>query len=222
MSADIFISYRRDDARSEARSIYERLVRKFGHRRVFMDVEGIQHGGNFPEILREKLSKAKFLLAVIGPHWVSGRDPNETNRLHDPNDFVRLEIASALERRITVIPLLVNGARMPTAAMLPQALQPLLSKNAGIVTFENFATDLERIERLLASKIRPFQPVLRGISLVLGFACIGAMMYWLASRTEQTNRPFVSIGDFAVEPQGDQDLMWRKDQGGKELRRLFR
>jgi hypothetical protein len=214
MSADIFISYRRDDAKSEARSIYERMVRKFGSRRVFMDVEAIQHGADFPSVLNERLSRAKVLLVVIGPYWASGKDSNGTNRLDNPADFVRLEVISAIDRGIMVIPLLVGGAKMPAVSELPQPLQPLLSKNAAIITHENFASDIERVEQLLVLMGKRFRFAVRAASLLFGLLCVSAITYWLSNRAEQKSAPpsrrLVSIGDFSVEPQNDQDLVWLK------------
>jgi hypothetical protein len=45
--------------------------------------------------------------------------------LDDPNDFVRIEIAAALQRNIPVIPILLEGATIPKAAELPEDLKEL-------------------------------------------------------------------------------------------------
>jgi hypothetical protein len=142
--SEIFISYRRADSRSEARSVYERMVRSYGARKVFMDAESIEHGANFPDVLKQELERAKVLVAIIGPHW-AGNDDDTPTRLFDDTDFVRTEIQIALHRKIPIIPILVNGALMPNKRLLPDCLHPLLSKNAATLTYSNFASDITAV-----------------------------------------------------------------------------
>jgi hypothetical protein len=57
------------------------------------------------------------LLALIGLKWLDARDENGTHRrLDDPDDFVRIEIVTALQRNIPVIPILLDGAKIPNLA----------------------------------------------------------------------------------------------------------
>src|SRR5262249_42413621 len=82
---------------------------------LFMDVDAIPLGTNFSKVLHEEVAKCGVLLAVIGPDWSDARDEHGNRRLDDPNDFVRIEIAAALQRNIPVIPVLLEGARIPKA-----------------------------------------------------------------------------------------------------------
>jgi hypothetical protein len=118
MSGVIFISYRRSDAEGEAGRLYDDLVRLFGSGAVFMDVSDIHPGKDLRQVLIDNVSKCAVLLAIIGPNWTSVTDASGARRLDQPNDFVRLEVAAALARGVDVIPVLVHGARMPTAGQL--------------------------------------------------------------------------------------------------------
>ena len=140
----IFISYRRDDAAGYARALYDRLAQHFSSERVFMDVDAIEPGLPFDDVIQQALSQCEVLLVVIGRRWL---DPQTGggSRLDDPQDFVRLEIAAALARDIRVIPLLLDGATMPTEADLPKPLQPLARRNALEVSNSRFRSDTESL-----------------------------------------------------------------------------
>jgi hypothetical protein len=129
----IFISYRRADKSLAAQLLRIRLPSHFGTESVFMD-DGIPVGDNFVERLHGELKKCNCLLAVIGDGWLDARiedGPRKgERRLDGTDDFVRIEIQSALARRIPIIPVLVGGAIMPRAQELPEALQKLASINA--------------------------------------------------------------------------------------------
>lgn len=120
----IFISYRRSDSTSDTGRIYDHLEHRFGRTRVFKDVDSIPLGVNFREFLNREVAQCHVLIAVIGSNWlVPGKEGR--SKLEDPNDWVRLEIEAALQRKIPVIPLLVNGAEMPRASELPESLKVL-------------------------------------------------------------------------------------------------
>ena len=96
----------------------DRLKIELGPHLLFMDVDTIPLGTNFEEVLHEEVAKCGVLLAVIGPNWSDARDEDGKRRLDDPNDFVRLEIAAALQRDIPVIPILLDNAKIPKASQL--------------------------------------------------------------------------------------------------------
>ena len=125
----IFISYRRDDSGGHAGRLFDTLVERFGDDRIFMDVDHIGPGQDFVEILEQALGSCEILLAVIGRHWLSGAG-GTSRRLDDPHDFVRLEISTALRRKVHVIPILVEGAVMPSPRDLPGELSPLSRRQA--------------------------------------------------------------------------------------------
>src|SRR5205085_8407252 len=108
----IFISYRRDDSAGHAGRLFDRLNEHFGHERLFMDVDHIEPGEDFVQVIEAAVASSAVLLAIIGRHWLTTGDAT-ARRLDNPNDFIRLEIATALARNIRVIPVLVQDASMP-------------------------------------------------------------------------------------------------------------
>ena len=129
----IFISYRRQDSKAIAGRIFDRLEARFGRDAVFMDIDSVPLGVDFQEWLNESVAKASVVLALIGRGWVDARDEHGLRRLENPNDFVRIEIEAALARKITVIPLLIDGAPFPRVEDLPASLQPLTRRNAAFL-----------------------------------------------------------------------------------------
>ncbi|HEX8490619.1 MAG TPA: TIR domain-containing protein, partial [Chthoniobacterales bacterium] len=124
----IAISYRRQDSSPVAGRLYDRLQAEFGKGSVFMDFDSIPYGVDFREHIKTTLQRAKVVVAIIGPEWTGGRDPSN-RRIDDPTDFVRLEVASALENGIPIIPVLVNNTPMPEAKSLPAELEGLAFRN---------------------------------------------------------------------------------------------
>jgi hypothetical protein len=120
--ADIFLSYRRDDSRSATGRLADRLALLFGHEHVFRDIDSIAAGLDFEAALSRAIGGARVVLAVIGPRWAELRDAQGRRRLDDPQDTVRREIEAALQSGLPVIPVLVEGARMPLAQALPASL----------------------------------------------------------------------------------------------------
>lgn len=121
----VFLSYRREDAASYAGRLYDGLAQHFGAEQVFMDIDATGPGKAFVERIEEAFGSADALIVVIGRQWVNATDSTGRRRLDDPRDFVRLEIEQALHQGISVIPLLVGGARMPSAGELPPSLAPV-------------------------------------------------------------------------------------------------
>lgn len=119
MQKRIFLSYRRDDSAGESGRIRDRLVGEFGDDCLFMDVDGIPFGVDFIKRLNDEVASCDVLLAVIGRQWIDIRDADGQRRLDKPDDFVRVEISAALQRDIPLIPIVLNGARIPSGELLP-------------------------------------------------------------------------------------------------------
>ena len=119
--AEIFTPYRHDDSTSATGRLAYALEAHFGDDRVFRDRE-IGAGENFVEAIRRSVESATVVLVVVGRHWLDARDAAGRRRLDDPGDFVRLEIELALAARAAVVPVLVEGATMPSAGDLPPSL----------------------------------------------------------------------------------------------------
>lgn len=148
---NIFISYRRDDSAAICGRIFESLDRYFGHGNVFKDVDSIPVGVPFPQYIASVLQNCPVTLVVIGRHWLDIRGPGGTRRLDNPSDNVRLEIESALTRSdMMVIPVLVEGAAMPTAESLPEPLRPLVLLNSAQVRNDpDYQGDMHRLQTAL-------------------------------------------------------------------------
>src|SRR5215216_4936726 len=129
-TGSIFVSYRRADAAGYAGRLVDRLEEHFGEQRVFHDIDSIAPGTDFVEAVQQAVDSSGVLLAVIGRNWSNATDAAGQKRLHDPQDYVRMEIVAALERNIRVIPVLVQGAGIPSAHELPDELTPLVRRNA--------------------------------------------------------------------------------------------
>lgn len=147
----VFISYRRDDAAASAGRLFDHLAARLGRDEVFMDVDGIEIGVDFHEVISEKVAACDALIAVIGPRWLS-------ERLKEEGDFVRIEIAAALERNVRVVPVLLDGASMPTSDQLPDELKPLARRNAAPLSHLRFVEDAGRLADALERVITPDRP----------------------------------------------------------------
>lgn len=155
--AGIFISYRRQESTKDARSLYERLRAEFGHDQVFIDLEGLDYGVDFVESLDAQLQGCRVLLALVGPHWLTAQDGQGRRRLDDPNDFVRIEVRTALERGIRVVPVLVDRAPMPGTADLPDDLHKLVRLQALELDFRRFDADVGKLVRVIGGILKPRQ-----------------------------------------------------------------
>ena len=149
MADMIFINYRREDSAGTAGRLHDRLTQVFGRKDIFMDVDQIPPGIDFVAHLTSQVAACKAFLVVIGPHWLNVKNEAGERRLHQPDDFVAIEIAAALARDIRVIPVLVDGAIIPKASELPDSLKPLVRRQAIDLRQAHFGRDSEAlIERL--------------------------------------------------------------------------
>jgi hypothetical protein len=154
--AGIFVSYRRDDSRDIAGRLVDRLRQEYSEEQLFLDIDGIPAGANFDAVLAERLKACDVLLAMIGPQWVNAKDASGKRRLDEPDDYVRREIAAALQRDdVRVIPLLVSGAEMPRAAELPEDLKPLAARQNFQLRYERFNADANDLIAQLAKVVLP-------------------------------------------------------------------
>ena len=152
----VFINYRRDDTKWPAKTIYEELTRRIGPERVFKDVDNIELGENFVEQITAAVARCEVMLSLIGEDWLDSKDAQGRRRLDNPRDFVRLEIETALQRGVRVIPILVDGAEMPPAESLPESLRPLTERQAVSISPERVEID-RLVKALTASFGRPAQ-----------------------------------------------------------------
>jgi hypothetical protein len=154
MPGNIFINYRREDEPGFVHALFARLEGAFDREHLFMDVEGyIKAGDDFAKVLDDQVAKCDVLLAIIGPGWLKICDAQGELRLQNQNDFVRIEIASALQRSKRVIPVLVKNAEIPRPEQLPKDIADLVRHNAVRLTHERFAADCQGLVQQLKEAI---------------------------------------------------------------------
>lgn len=141
----IFISYRREDSAGDAGRLADHLHQRFGATRVFLDIDTIEPGTDFVDVLQASVQQTAVMLVVIGPRWAALRNEDGTRRLDDPKDFVRHEVEAALGRGIPVVPVLVQGAALPRAQDVPPSLARLLTRQAAVLDHADFHDDVERL-----------------------------------------------------------------------------
>jgi hypothetical protein len=145
----IFISYRREQSAAYAGRLYDRLSARFGADQVFIDVDDVPPGADFAARIDAKVGSCDALIAVIGKDWLTARNTDGQLRLSDPSDFVGLELALALQRRILVIPVLVGGATMPKAGELRADLKALAQRNALTLNDQDFQREVDSLIKVL-------------------------------------------------------------------------
>jgi len=150
----IFISYRRNDSFGIAGRLMDTLSNYFGDGRVFRDIEGIEGGANFEEVLSETVGSADAVIVLIGPNWLNMTDEQGQRRLDNPSDWVSHEIAAALQKKLPVFPVLIEDTPMPRAQDLPDSLKPLVRHNAVSISDRRWEFDVTRLAKILAFDIR--------------------------------------------------------------------
>ena len=155
----ITISYRRDDSEAITGRIYDRLVSHYGREAVFRDVDSIPPGVDFRKHIHGILQNTDIMLVIIGRRWMgSSRAGNA--RINDEDDPVRIEVESAIQQGMDVIPVLVSRAKMPAVSRLPQTLKDFPALNAVRVDSGqdfDFHTDrlLQALDRKLQARGKP-------------------------------------------------------------------
>ena len=182
MADKIFINYRREDSIGTAGRLHDRLAEAFGQKNFFMDVDSIPAGVDFLADLNSQVAACRVFLVVIGPNWLDAKDESGARRLDNPDDFVAIEIATALARNLRVIPVLVDGARMPKASELPDSLKALARRQAVEVRQLHFGRDaealVERIKEALDGEFG-WQHPWRSKAVVGAVAAVLLLLGWI-------------------------------------------
>jgi len=149
---NIFISYRKQDTPGETGRLADALSQHFHENQIFRDIERLEPGADFVEEIGKRLQACDVMLAVVGSNWL-GKQGDKPPRIQDPNDWVRVELAAALQRSIRVVPVLVNGAQLPSLEELPPELQPLLRRQAHEISDKRWRYDTEQLIDFLIHKV---------------------------------------------------------------------
>ena len=138
----IFVNYRRGDASHAAARLYDQLIKHF---EVFLDVDRIRVGTDFVAVMTHAVTTSNVLLAIIGSEWANIADSKGRRRLDDPNDYVRLEIQTALDHHVPVIPVLIDDAAFPDSQDIPDRLRPMMRFNGRRLRHESFRSDSDQL-----------------------------------------------------------------------------
>lgn len=150
MEYSVFLSYRRSDASGHAGRISDDLERHFNRALVFRDVESIKVGSDFVAALEKAIAAAQVAIVLIGGNWLQAEAAGGGRRLDDPEDHVRREVEMALQDAdLTVVPVLVEGARMPDDHELPESLRKLARLQAIELSEDRWDFDVTRLARVL-------------------------------------------------------------------------
>jgi hypothetical protein len=170
----IFISYRRDDTGSPAGRLFDRLRQVFTH--VFFDVETTRGGEDFEKRIASEIRHSDVVLVFIGKSWLAVSRDGDKPRLWEPNDHVRAELRAALLREVLVLPILVDGARMPPPELLPEDISTIAKRNAMPLRHESFEDDSQNIVRTILGRADDAPPWMNHGDAVrrMLFAPIGA------------------------------------------------
>ena len=177
----IFISYRRSDTAGHAGRLYDYLKSYFGEERVFFDVDTIKPGTNFEKKINTELDESEIVLVLIGKQWLDVMDSAGNRRLDDPHDYVRLEVETAINRNITVIPVLVEGAEVPSAKSLPEPLADLSRRNAIRLGDDHWSSDFKLLSAILRNSLGierslQEQKIRRYRQIVIFLSLLGAIL----------------------------------------------
>lgn len=154
----IFLNYRREDTRGYAGRLYDRLSDRFGEDQILRDVDAIPPGIDYVEHIDGLVRQCDVMLVLIGESWLSIKGPARRRRLDEAGDLVSLEIAAGLERNIPVIPVLIQGARMPTEDELPDRIQALARRNALEMTDSHWNHDWDRLRSAIEALTKQPSP----------------------------------------------------------------
>ncbi|MFA6150694.1 MAG: toll/interleukin-1 receptor domain-containing protein [Chitinophagaceae bacterium] len=145
----IFISYRVKDTQAATGRLVDALKQHFDEDQIFLDIDKIEPGLDFTEVISKYLDSSDIMLAIIGPDWMGYNSEKGTYRINELNDWVRTEIATALKRNIRVVPVLLDGANMPDDAILPDELKPLLRRQSYEISNKRWKYDSEELIQYL-------------------------------------------------------------------------
>lgn len=151
----IFISYRVRDTQAAAGRLADALKLHFDEDQIFMDIDRIEAGLEFSAVITKYLGSSDVMLAIIGPDWMGYNSETKTYRIHEKNDWVKTEIATAVRRKIRVIPVLLEGGQLPNEDLLPEELKSLLSRQSYEISNKRWKYDSDQLIELLKKLIEP-------------------------------------------------------------------
>lgn len=211
----IFISYRVKDTQAATGRLVDALKQHFDEDQIFLDIDKIEPGLDFTEVISKYLDSSDIMLAIIGPDWMGYNSEKNTYRINELNDWVRTEIATALKRNIRVVPVLLDGANMPDDSILPDDLKPLLRRQSYEISNKRWKYDSEELIQYLqkalgqapkpnprAGNIHPNPPKSNSKYMLIGLAVLIllVLLKFIPSGKNDNNLPPAKNDSVAVNP----------------------
>ena len=197
------ISYRRSDSEAITGRIFDRLIRHYGRKSVFRDVDNVPVGVDFRSHIQDVLQKSDVLIAVVGPDWRGSRSKGHA-RIDEENDQVRIEVETALKKGIPAIPVLVGRSEIPAPAELPESLKQFSYRNAVRVdTGQDFDHHVDRLIRetdgsLKGKKIGSRHYAVAGIAALALVLALGGWLYRRHSQNAYARTPWLAVADAEI------------------------
>jgi len=159
----IFISYRNSDSSVWAGRIYDSIKNKFGHGSVFKADRdsNIDYGKKFPEVLRTSVLNCVVCIVCIGKSWLDTLNKRKSSK---DVDWVKEEIRLALKNKKVIIPILLDGAEMPSKGDLPRGLKSLYDNQGLKITNDStFHQDIDNLIKSLENHLHSVNNVINDI-----------------------------------------------------------
>jgi len=196
----IFVSYRRQDTQSATGRLCDKLQTHFGPDQVFHDIESIEAGSDFAATIASKIAASSVVLVMIGRHWIDVTGDDGRSRLFDPGDYVRLEIAAALQHGVPVIPVLVEGAAIPSPSKLPEPIAALATRQVHEITEQRWQYDSDLLVKQIERFVPPEgAPTAQGAS-TLGQTLLRAVAGWPFDFVQLLVRPRQRLNTLVTQP----------------------
>ena len=151
--AEVFINYRTGDGEWPAAFLDDKFKRRYGADRVFRDATSLEPGHDFRAELLRRLERCTVLVVIIGPTWLTARDQAGRRRLDNSADYVCMEIAESLKRKIRVLPITLNEVRLPLRDELPRMIADLAHRQARVFRSRNYQSDFKEIVAVIDEEI---------------------------------------------------------------------
>jgi hypothetical protein len=176
-----------------------------------IDVDSIRPGENYQSVLKDDLEKCNTMVVVIGPRWLELLRPSGPTDSETSHDYVRLEVASALERKVPIFPVLVDGATMPEAKDLPDDLKPLAFRQAFSIRHDSFPRDMWGLEQELRRSV-PTRAIWK-VAVISGLFIIslGAISYYVWWSPPTSAKIYSKSGNFACFGEAEYPNSWRDE-----------
>lgn len=167
----VFVSYRRETGAQSARLVYDALEKR-GYS-PFMDVEDLK-SGLFNTALYQQIDDSTHMVVVL--------TANSLDRCTSEDDWLRLEVAYAIQKGKNIVPVMIRGFKWPD--VLPDDLRPLPKYQGISPSHELWKESMDRLCILLPVPSRlPVRRAVRAVAwctilIALGFVAWRGMPQW--------------------------------------------